>query len=450
MPNAFAFLVLLGWPIAAVLIAKRNNLPVAVALLTFIPHMFLPTKTSVDLPGLPEISKYEMTSIGLLIAMAAVGIKLSLKGIGGVPRTIIFLMFAGPVFTVFTNQDPLFYGGVYISGTKIYDLLGIEFRIFMLYLVPFMAGYTIYRSEESRKILVLTFLAYMLYYTIPILWEIRMSPQLHTQFYGFFPHSFGQQYRDGGYRAVVFMGHGLEVAAFVLHATVIALIVKQKNQRVFKWAKPLYVVAYMFVIMVLMKSMGALILSIVGFVVLWFFKPSLQKKVFIGIFIVGLSYPALRIIDVVPVGFISDKVGEINAERQQSFDFRINNENRLLEKARQRPLFGWGAWGRNRVYDEITGDDISVTDGQWVVLFGTYGWVGYLSVFGLFVLPSLLFLKHSDKNFNTKLTYGYCLVVVIAMQLMNLIPNSGLFPIYLLFSGAVLRSVKTEFEKNKY
>lgn len=50
-----------------------------------------------------------------------------------------------------------------------------------------------------------------LIYTVPMLYEIRMSPQLHTIFYGYFPHSFGQQARGGGFRPVVFMGHGLLV-----------------------------------------------------------------------------------------------------------------------------------------------------------------------------------------------------------------------------------------------
>ena len=35
-----------------------------------------------------------------------------------------------------------------------------------------------------------------------------------------------------------------------------------------------------------------------------------------------------------------------------------------------RPIFGWGGWGRNRVYDEM-GNDMAVTDGYWIIFFGS-------------------------------------------------------------------------------
>ena len=61
-----------------------------------------------------------------------------------------------------------------------------------------------------------------LIYSLPMLFEVRMSPQLHTWIYGYFPHSFGQQMRDGGFRPVVFIGHGLGVAFFVMTTVVAA------------------------------------------------------------------------------------------------------------------------------------------------------------------------------------------------------------------------------------
>src|SRR5437764_1120755 len=54
--------------------------------------------------------------------------------------------------------------------------------------------------------------------------------------------------------------------------------------------------------------------------------------------------------------------------------------------------FGWGGWGRSRIFDQWTGKDISVTDGGWIIYFGVYGWFGYLCFFGL--LAAALFQAH--------------------------------------------------------
>ena len=41
----------------------------------------------------------------------------------------------------------------------------------------------------------------------------------------------------------------------------------------------------------------------------------------------------------------------INEERAHSLEYRLENEDLLIAKALQRPIFGWGGWGRNCVYD---------------------------------------------------------------------------------------------------
>ena len=36
--------------------------------------------------------------------------------------------------------------------------------------------------------------------------------------------------------------------------------------------------------------------------------------------------------------------------RADSLDYRFENDDLLIAKALQQPIFGWGGWGRNRVY----------------------------------------------------------------------------------------------------
>ena len=53
----------------------------------------------------------------------------------------------------------------------------------------------------------------------------------------------------------------------------------------------------------------------------------------------------------------------MDEERGRSLEFRFLNEDLLLAKSRERLLFGWGNQGRSRVYDPVTGEDRSTTDG---------------------------------------------------------------------------------------
>ena len=70
--------------------------------------------------------------------------------------------------------------------------------------------------------------------------------------------------------------------------------------------------------------------------------------------------------------------------------FRMDMENILMKKALEQPFFGWGGWGRNRVIDDED-NDITVTDGLWIMVLGTNGIVGLLALAGVLLLPILAF-----------------------------------------------------------
>ena len=132
--------------------------------------------------------------------------------------------------------------------------------------------------------------------------------------------------------------------------------------------------------------------------------------------------------------------------RARSLQYRLNNEDILLEKANQRPLFGWGGWGRARVYDE-SGSDISTTDGRWIITIGNEGWFGYLARFGLLTLPIILLTLRKRKYEVTLATSALCLV--LAGNLVDLIPNATSTPLTWLMAGALLGrlELKTELQR---
>ena len=71
---------------------------------------------------------------------------------------------------------------------------------------------------------------------------------------------------------------------------------------------------------------------------------------------------------------------------------RLQDEDKLIERASQKPLWGWGGWGRWRVRVEWTGEEMTSSDGMWVIARGERGNFGLIANTLLVVLPFGLFL----------------------------------------------------------
>src|SRR5439155_16012393 len=79
----------------------------------------------------------------------------------------------------------------------------------------------------------------------------------------------------------------------------------------------------------------------------------------------------------------------VERERALSLQCRFDNENMLLKKAMQKPLFGWGPNGRNLV-TAPDGTIESIPDGLWVIAIGSTGIVGLIALFTAMLLPVAL------------------------------------------------------------
>jgi hypothetical protein len=133
-----------------------------------------------------------------------------------------------------------------------------------------------------------------------------------------------------------------------------------------------------------------------------------------------------------------DAATSISEERADSLRTRFDNEQQLLERASQRLLFGWGRWGRSRVYDEY-GKDISITDGRWAITLGQFGIFGFLAEFGLLALPvfgaaSALRFAESERDS----IFLAALALIIGISIIELLPNASLSPWTWLLAGALL------------
>src|SRR5262249_23095445 len=140
---------------------------------------------------------------------------------------------------------------------------------------------------------------------------------------------------------------------------------------------------------------------------------------------------------------IMNTASTISEDRAASMRFRFDNEDALLARAWQRPFFGWGRYGRGRVHDATSGEDLSITDGRWIITLGQWGILGFLAEFGLLALPlfrAAARLK-SFKALPDQLIVA-ALSLIIAIHVIDLLPNSFLSPWLLLLSGALLGSTE--------
>jgi hypothetical protein len=457
MPNLFAQIMLFGWPL--VVFALFRRLPPAAALCWSIlaGYLLLPTRTGLNLPMVPTIDKDGMpvltAAVMLVLGVGAAGARgLAGPGRAGWGRAgadearprhgraliagLLVLLFVSPVLTVLTNADPVPAGPWRIPGLRPYDaastLAGMGIT-----LLPFLLARRFLASPESHVLLLRILVVAMLCYSMLILYEVRMSPQLNRMIYGFFPHSFQQHMRAGGFRPLVFLNHGLWLAILV-SMTILAAVALWRHRLAEGGgsAGPWLLAAfYLSVVLFLSNSLGALALTLLlapAVALLGVRGQLLVAAILAG---VVLLYPMLRGSGLVPVDRIHAISLAISEDRAQSFMFRIENEDRLLDRAAEKPLFGWGKWGRNLVFDQNTGQSISVTDGAWIIIIGNFGWLGYIAQFGLLTVPILLLALRRGTLGLSPATGG--LALVMAVNLIDLLPNATLTPVTWLIGGAL-------------
>jgi hypothetical protein len=296
-----------------------------------------------------------------------------------------------------------------------------------------------FNGSKDLRILFRIFVGAALVYSLFVLVEVRLSPQFHNWVYGFFPHTFGQMVRAGGFRSSVFMAHALTVSMFLMVGILSAATLHKANMKIFR-VRAIWAIPYLMVVLLLNKSTAALVYSLVGALLILFSSPKTQFRVATVLAIIVLLYPVMRGAGLVPVEDIKEfAAAQFGEERAQSLTTRFDNEEVLLERANERPLFGWGGNGRSGIYHLSLGKQLSVADGAWVITIGSSGFVGFLGRFLLLLLPIFLTarqLKHLSSQSDRRLLSA--LAVILGISGFDLLPNSASHYMPLVFSGALI------------
>jgi hypothetical protein len=157
-----------------------------------------------------------------------------------------------------------------------------------------------------------------------------------------------------------------------------------------------------------------------------------------------VTYPLLRSFDLFPTSILVDMSDSASSARSDSLAFRFENEDRLLAHARERWLFGWGGFGRNRIFSAPDSDEgeKAVTDGLWIILLGEVGAVGFLGVFGLMVLPIFQAgraLRHVRSEADRRLLASVALL--IALNWADSLPNALSGGVLMIFATGAFSGV---------
>jgi len=435
-----ALVALLSWPLVALpvfaLRKRRARVAATTAWMLLLPLMFLPSGTAWDPPLLPPLTKFRVALVAVALALRLFhgGELLRKAPLHQLPRFIFALFLAGAARTIALNQDTLVFGTTVLPALTWYDYLSAALGEFLDLYLPFSIGQRVFFSERALIDLFRVLTTCALIYAPLMLFEVRMSPQLHMWIYGFYPSEFQQAMRGDGFRPIVFMNHGLSVAGWMFSCVCATLALGGAGVRL-RYVSATARVYLNWALLLLTKSMGPLIYAALA--TFFRFRESRSGARFVLLVtLVVAVYPVLRAENLFPTERVLATFASVSAERTLSLKFRFDNEDLLLRHAMQRPVFGWGTFGRNQVYSE-QGKVETVADGEWIIVLGCVGYVGHVTFFALLLLPLWRYLRR--RKFMPERARALCsaLAVLLALFLLDLLPNSRSDYLSVMYAGAL-------------
>jgi hypothetical protein len=326
------------------------------------------------------------------------------------------------------------------NGDSAYDGFSGVLKQILEWGLPYYLGRVYFTDWGAVRDLAVGVLIGAVVYVPLCAWEAKMSPQLHTWVYGYRQHEWIQTKRFGGWRPMVFLQHGLATGAFISLAAVLAIwLWRTRAVRALAGA-PMGLIAFMlFLTAIGCKSLLAIALMFLGAGVVLATRALRAPSLIAALLLVPPVYMAARTAGGWDGQELIDAAAMVSADREGSVRVRIESENMLWARARERMLLGWGDKGRSLVLDE-SGRLIATPDGMWIIAVGKYGLVGLASLTGLLLVgPALLLLRIPAPYWSHPSAAGATgLAVVLVLHMCDNIFNAMFNPIFVLAAGAVV------------
>jgi len=435
MPPQFtpqALFVVFAWIPVVLYFFSRFPAQRAVIMSFILAWLFLPLVTF-PLPPFPPYTKMAATCYGILLAtfIFDAGRFSSFKlGWLDLPMLIWCLC---PIASQITN------GGSPISPT---------FNQIVTWGVPYFLGRIYLNNLEGLRQLAMGIFTGGLVYIPFCFLENLKGPILHSMVYGFQVFmDWSQARRYGGWRPVVFMSHGLMVGVWMMTGALIGIWLWQTGVLTKLWGIPAKWLAIALTIsFVLCLSTGAYVLLLLGLVILFAAK-WLRTSLPLLLLIAGMSFYLYQgVTGTVSSQQITTSLSQVfEKDRIESLVFRMENEELLGQRARQKVLFGWGDSGINRI--AIDGKQELVTDSLWIITFGINGLVGLVSLMTSMLLPVVSFclLRYPASTWShRKVAPAAVLAVALVLYVLDCILNAMVNPVFALISGGIAGLVLKE------
>src|SRR5258708_9029628 len=205
---------------------------------------------------IPQLDKSSVPNLCALAGcLAAGGNRFRLWSRFGAIEALILIYLLVPIVTSAQTGDPIIVGDTFLPGVGIYDAISTVISQ-TIGLSPLILGRQLIRSTENLSEVFHALVVGALLYSVPILIEIRMSPQMSVWVYGFSASSFVNEMRYGGYRPVVFMSNGLILAFFLMTAAGAAVTLWRTGVKISRWSAGA-AASFFCVVVVFSKNRGA-------------------------------------------------------------------------------------------------------------------------------------------------------------------------------------------------
>lgn len=393
-------------------------------------YLILPP-VSINLPGLPDLSKNTAVAMSCWLGTLVFA---SDRLLAFRPRWFdvpALLYMVSPAAASLSNDLTL------------YDAMSGSVAAFLNHVgSPYLLGRIHFRNAQDVKALAIAIFTGGLAYVLPCLVEIRLSPIIQWYVYG--TGGWNNIYRLGGFRPVVFLANGLELGLWMTITSTVGYALWASNSvRQIRGAPVSWLLAVLIVVTLLCKSTGAIVILAVGVAAVYLTRRIPSKAWVLALALFPPLYEAARIADLIQFDAIYDMISKnVGADRTQSFQFRIDNENLYINRTSERMMFGWGGYGRSQVYDE-NGNPVTINDSRWIIAYSNAGLFG-LSFVNLFMLmpACLLALRASARDwFLPELASVSAVTLSIALFNIDNLVNDMDNPIYSLGVGAVVAAM---------
>jgi tetratricopeptide (TPR) repeat protein len=321
----------------------------------------------------------------------------------------------------------------------LYDGLSAMVGALTHWSVPYLIGRLYFGSPEGIRELAIGLVIAGLFCILPCLYEMKMSQMMLPQVYG---KDQWEGMRLGGYRPRLFFTTGLELGMWMTATSLTAVWLWKSGtlKRIGPFPFGNVLLPILLGTTVMCRSTGATLLLVGGLFILWFCSRVNSKALFWALVLCVPTYYAVRIPNLWSGQQLVDLVGTLyNDEKSASLAYRLNAENLLAERAMERPVWGWGGWGGNRVKDKY-GRDKAATDGLWILMLGNYGCAGLLSWTVFMLLPAWLFTRRFPVNEWATPAVGplAAIATLEGLYTLDCLSNGFLNPVYLVGFGGLI------------